>query len=470
MKLSLWHHLWRPITRQILGSMILISVLSSLIASLGMGLIWSAQIKNRYREELRRVCEIIKHGGFPLHRTVLAQLSGLSGMEFISLSTRGAVIDSTLKLSNEDEGLLAALVAKHGNADSSSHPRSLNLGGTHYQIVIVSVLAARGGAAPIDRVIVLQEETALLRELQQVVLPTLLATVAAVVIGFLLSIGIARHISQPLVSLTEQTIKAAHDLQSDIALPKTDDETHALAEAIQRLITERRGYEQSVRQEARLQAAHQFALGLGHQLRNLLTALRMAIELHAERCHVNRNDEDLLVALRQVRLIDSVLRQFLSLRAFAELEKEPLDYAQVLESVLDLLRPAFQHAGVQLRVEMPQKPCVVTGHRASLEQLTTNLVMNALEAVQGVRDEPVVTVALRRSEEGVIQLVVEDNGPGPPASVAKDLLKKPVTSKSDGIGLGLFVAQLIAEQHNGRIIWRRENGRTQFVFELPNHS
>ncbi|HOA53533.1 MAG TPA: ATP-binding protein, partial [Thermogutta sp.] len=150
--------------------------------------------------------------------------------------------------------------------------------------------------------------------------------------------------------------------------------------------------------------------------------------------------------------------------------KEPLDYAQVLESVLDLLRPAFQHAGVQLRVEMPQKPCVVTGHRASLEQLTTNLVMNALEAVQGVRDEPVVTVALRRSEEGVIQLVVEDNGPGPPANVAKDLLKKPVTSKSDGIGLGLFVAQLIAEQHNGRIIWRRENGRTQFVFELPNHS
>ncbi len=449
--------------------MILISVLSSLIASLGMGLIWSAQIKNRYREELRRVSDVIKHGGFPLHRTVLDQMSSLSGMQFVSLSTKGAVIASTLNLSNEDAGLLAALIAKHGGADLASRPRAFNLGGKHYQVVVVSVLAARGGTAPIDRVIVLQEETALLRELQQVVLPTLWAAVAAVVMGFLLSIGIARHISRPLVNLTEQTIRAAHDLQSDITLPKTDDETHDLAEAIQRLITERRGYEQTVRQEAHLQAAHQFALGLGHQLRNLLTALRMAIELHGEKCHSNQ-DDDLLVALRQVRLIDSVLRQFLSLRALAELEKEPIDYANVVESVLDLLRPAFQHAGAHLRVEIAQKPCMVVGHRASLEQLTTNLVMNALDAVQGLRDEPMVIVALRCLQEGVIQLVVEDNGPGPPASVAKDLLKKPVTSKPDGIGLGLFVAQTIAQQHNGRITWKRENDRTQFVFEFPNHS
>ena len=470
MKLSFWHHLRRPMTRQVLGSMIVISILSSVVASAGIGFIWTSQIRSRYHDEIHRVAEILKSSTFPLHHNVLNQVKGLSGMELVSLANNGKVIDSTLDLTAEEKRILAALRQTNGAGKSRHQETSVQLAQNHYQALVVPIAGARGSSAPVACVVVLQRQTLLLKELRQVILPTLLATAVAVLVGLLLSIGIAHHITRPLVDLTEQTIRAAHNLHSDITLPEVDDETVNLAKAIQHLITERRNYEQTVRQEAHLQAAHQFALGLGHQLRNLLTALRMALELHSQHCSLNEADEDLAVAMRQVRLIDSVLRQFLSLRAFSDFQKEPVNYAEIVKSVLDLLKPAFRHAGVTVHTDISGEPCPAVGHPISLQQLTTNLIMNALEAVQGNSSEPKVTVLLRRSDRGLIQLVVEDNGPGPPAAVEKELLIKPITTKRDGIGLGLFVAQLIARQHNGEITWTRENAVTRFVFEFPNIS
>jgi len=456
-------------TRQVLGAMVVVSILSSLIASVGMGFIWTQQIKKRYRNEIHRVAQILRSSAFPLNRKVLEQVKGLSGMEFVSLSANGTIIDSTLMMSERDQSSLRFFFEGDDIKRSPIRESTIDLAGSYYQVMVVPLVGNRGGSVPVSCVVILREQTALLRELRRVILPTITAAAVAIGVGLLLSIGIARHITRPLVDLTEQTIKAAHDLQSDITLPKVDDETHNLAKAIQHLITERRDYEQTVRNEAHLQAAHQFALGLGHQLRNLLTALRMALELHSERCESNRDDEDLSVAMRQVRLIDSVLRQFLSLRAFNEFQKEPLNYTHIVEEVLDLLRPAFRHAGVKIQVDLAQQPCTVLGHAISLEQLTTNLIMNAVEAVQGSTCDPTIRIALRQWE-GRVQLVVEDNGPGPPSGVEKDLLNKPVTTKRGGIGLGLFVAQLIAKQHNGKITWQRDNNLTRFTFEFPSIS
>ena len=57
--------------------------------------------------------------------------------------------------------------------------------------------------------------------------------------------------------------------------------------------------------------------------------------------------------------------------------------------------------------------------------------------------------------------------PAPPPQCSDQLFHSFVTTKPDGFGLGLFVAQQIAERHRGRLRWQREGEMTSFVFEFP---
>ena len=64
-------------------------------------------------------------------------------------------------------------------------------------------------------------------------------------------------------------------------------------------------------------------------------------------------------------------------------------------------------------------------------------------------------------------LTVADCGAGPAESVRENLFEPFVTEKADGVGLGLSVAREMVEQHGGTIHWRRADGMTYFIVELP---
>ena len=64
-------------------------------------------------------------------------------------------------------------------------------------------------------------------------------------------------------------------------------------------------------------------------------------------------------------------------------------------------------------------------------------------------------------------LAVEDSGAGPEESVRDSMHEPFVTSKPEGIGLGLAVARAVAEEHGGVLAWERTNGRTRFAISLP---
>ncbi|MCX7702094.1 MAG: HAMP domain-containing histidine kinase, partial [Gemmataceae bacterium] len=206
----------------------------------------------------------------------------------------------------------------------------------------------------------------------------------------------------------------------------------------------------------------QVTAGWAHQLRNAATGARLALQIHAHQCSHDR--DSLEVAERQLGRIESDLKRFLDWKR-GIIHEDVCPAAQLIQETVDLVRPRCRHSGIVLTWNQPVGPQLwVRGDRTQLTHLLLNVVTNALDAAGPAGQ---VEIALERSSFGVC-IDVYDNGPGPPDSIRDRLFEPFVTSKPEGIGLGLAFAAQVAQSHRGRISWTRTaDQRTRFRIELP---
>jgi C4-dicarboxylate-specific signal transduction histidine kinase len=128
-----------------------------------------------------------------------------------------------------------------------------------------------------------------------------------------------------------------------------------------------------------------------------------------------------------------------------------------------LLAPTFEHAGVHLTIQHMTQPLFVPTALADLRDAILNLVLNALEAV-GANGGVEVSTSLDGSN-AVIHVV--DTGCGPTPDVKDALFDPFITTKPEGVGLGLALAHRVVIAAGGRLFWDRCDGRTRFIVELP---
>ena len=136
-------------------------------------------------------------------------------------------------------------------------------------------------------------------------------------------------------------------------------------------------------------------------------------------------------------------------------EHQKLDLTDVVRSAVLYLQPGFQRAGIQLQPTGLESPRTMTGDDAQLHLMVSNLLRNALQAVEkGPVDRKKISLSLKESPEGLL-LSVEDSGPGfsPEQQLASEL---PIEStKPEGMGMGLFLVRTAVENHRGRITFSR---------------
>jgi signal transduction histidine kinase len=95
---------------------------------------------------------------------------------------------------------------------------------------------------------------------------------------------------------------------------------------------------------------------------------------------------------------------------------------------------------------------LVMGHRGQLQEVILNLVRNAIEAMDAIKDGGrVLRVRTERHGDDAIVVSVEDSGPGIDPQKIGGIFDAFVTTKSHGIGLGLALCQMIIERHGGRL-------------------
>lgn len=153
----------------------------------------------------------------------------------------------------------------------------------------------------------------------------------------------------------------------------------------------------------------------------------------------------------------------LSLGGRADGIRTQFELKQLLEDCVELVSPALEHHHIQLQwLDCP--PHTITGVRDGLRAAIVNLLQNAVEAA-GHQGQIQVSVLTAENQQIVIR--VSDNGPGPDPQIAARMLQSFVTTKPEGVGLGLAIVTAVAQDHAGKLSWRRSNGWTEMDLVLP---
>lgn len=224
---------------------------------------------------------------------------------------------------------------------------------------------------------------------------------------------------------------------------------------------------------ARRAAVGELASSIAHELNQPLAAI-VANASALQRLTLNRraNSGDAAEALSDI--IDDGNRAKDAIRRLTALfrddsEKTILQLSEVIAETVSLLQSAALVREISLLTECQQSLPSILGDRIQLQQCIMNLVINAFEAASSMKGgNREVAIKCGSDNREWINVSVRDSGPGLDPTVKEKLLRSSVSTKPDGLGMGLLVTRSIVENHGGRI-WssRNSSGGTTFTFAIP---
>ncbi|MEO8048419.1 MAG: ATP-binding protein [Nitrospirota bacterium] len=212
--------------------------------------------------------------------------------------------------------------------------------------------------------------------------------------------------------------------------------------------------------------AHELNQPLTGILTNSSTCLRM---LTGDPPNLDGARETVRRTMRDANRASEVITRLRALFRKREATAESVDLNESIREVIELSLGELQKSRVIVRTELADDLPLVTGDRVQLQQVVLNLLLNALDAMIGVKDRPrqLVVRAERRDGECVC-VSVQDSGVGFEPHAVDKLFEAFYTTKQDGMGMGLSVSRSIIESHHGRL-WAVPNdgsGAT-FSFSIP---
>jgi len=152
-----------------------------------------------------------------------------------------------------------------------------------------------------------------------------------------------------------------------------------------------------------------------------------------------------------------------------QLDTKPIDIHAVVRESVALVASDTKERQIHIDVDLPAFPCIVTGDQVLLQQVLVNLMMNAMDAMA---DTPAgrrrITVRNAIIAPGRVEIAVTDRGSGLQSPSEGKLFDPFVTTKSNGMGIGLTIARTIIEAHLGKIDARNNpSGGATFAVTLP---
>ncbi|MDI3281333.1 MAG: ATP-binding protein, partial [Bacillota bacterium] len=223
--------------------------------------------------------------------------------------------------------------------------------------------------------------------------------------------------------------------------------------------------ERQVQRAERLSALGRLTAGLAHEIRNGLYKIGGCAEILQDEASTDPRVAELASGIaEETRDLAEVLDRFLSFAQEGNKAWRTFSVRTVVQDVLFSLRQELERRGIECRCLMPEDELVMLGDAPRIREAILNLVLNAIEAMEGGGE---LELRLKR-QDGGCAVEIKDTGPGIPPQYLEEIFDPFFTTKPEGTGLGLPIADQIVREHGGRICVVSELGRgSTFTVVLP---
>lgn len=217
-------------------------------------------------------------------------------------------------------------------------------------------------------------------------------------------------------------------------------------------------------QSEKLAALGYLSAGMAHEIRNPLNSISLFIQLMRQ----NTNDPDQLEyqgkILKEVDRVDLIIRKLLDASRRTRTITSDVQINEVIDNALEVFSPQIEDRKIQVERRYHVVPSPIKADHAELEQIFTNLFLNAMdEMIDGGRLE----IDISELKDSVV-VRVGDSGRGIPESILPSIFEPFFSTKTRGTGMGLPVVQRIARMYEGSIVVERTSPEgTVFRLEFP---
>jgi C4-dicarboxylate-specific signal transduction histidine kinase len=224
----------------------------------------------------------------------------------------------------------------------------------------------------------------------------------------------------------------------------------------------------------RVSALAELSASIAHELNQPLTAIASNASACLRWIASGTTDGDLRGALKDVvsdsHRASQIVQRTKEMFTNRAVEKTVVDLNEIVRDVIELTWTRLRKDDVRLEVDLDSRIPAVEADAIQIKQVLLNLILNAADAMEDVRERPrVLRIASGRDEHGAV-IIVCDTGTGFHASDLERLFEPFYTTKADGIGIGLAISRSIVDSHGG-MMWAEANptGGATFRFSLPAH-
>lgn len=229
------------------------------------------------------------------------------------------------------------------------------------------------------------------------------------------------------------------------------------SEALQRAQSE-------IAQTEKLAALGYLAAGMAHEIRNPLNSISLFTQLMSEGLEEIEPGDYLAKILKEVERIDNIIRNLVDAANRRRQVATDVSLEQVIETALEIFAPQIEARGIQVSNTNGELLPKLKADRTELEQIFTNLFMNAIEVLPQGGELKIRSCC----NNGQIEVRVTDNGGGIKSANVDDIFRPFFSTKSRGTGIGLPVARRIARLYQGELtVESSSDTGTTFLVSIP---